>query len=407
MSTFSSPQRDELDRLQWAALGVGTVAILACVIGALFNPAQFFRAYLSAYQFYLGIALGSLTILMVYHLTGGAWGFLLRRFLEAAIRTLPLLAVLFIPIAYGVGYLYPWTRPEMVAQSEQMKGTHIYLNMPFFWGRAAFYFIVWVVHAFLLSSWSRRQDQTGDPSLARRFRLLSGPGLVLYGITITFASIDWVMSLEPPFHSTIFGPLYASGQFVSGQAFAVLSLALLAKRPPLDRVISLEVLIDLGNLLLTFLVIWTYMVFFQFMLIWIANLREEVVWYLPRISDGWEWVAWALIVLHFAVPFFLLLMRDIKGNPPTLAAVAGLILFMQLVYGYYQIMPSFGPTHISEHWMDFLTPLGIGGIWLAYFLWQLKQYPLLPRHDLNQEEAAHLHRRDREEATREEMIHHG
>jgi hypothetical protein len=407
MSTLPAIRTEELDRLRWRALGVGVVALLACALGAVFSPAQFFRAYLTAHLFFLGIALGCMAILMLYHLTGGAWGFLIRRILEAGTRTLPLLAVLFTPVAFGVVYLYLWARPEVVAGDANLQHKQIYLNVPFFWARAALYFVLWVVLAYFLNSWSRQQDETGDPGLVQRLTRLSAPGLVIYGITITFASVDWVMSLQPVFRSTIFGPVFASGQLLSGHAFALILMAWLVARPPIANLISLEALSDLGNLLFTFLIIWAYMVWFQFMLIWIANLPYDVIWYTNRSRGGWEWVAWALFIFHFTVPFFLLLVRDVKRNPPMLAGVAGIILFMQLVYMYYQVMPAFPDTTPAEHWMDFLTPIAVGGIWLADFLWELKRRPILPRHDVNQQSAVHLHQLDLEEAARQAEVHHG
>lgn len=427
MNTIPPSQLGEIDRLQRGALGVGVVTLVACLVGALFSPAQFFRSYLPAYQLYLGIALGCMAIAMVYHLTGGAWGFLIRRLLEAGMRTLPLLAVLFLPIAGGVGYLYLWARPEIVAVDKDIQHRMLYFNLPFsdtelpifWWLRAAVFFIIWLTISFFLNRWSRQQDQIGSLRLPRKFRLLSAPGLVIYGVTITFAAVDWVMSLEPAFHSTIFPPLFAVGQMLSGLAFTILVLNWLVSRPPLAEVISVETLNDLGNLLFTFLIIWAYLAFFQFMLVWMANLPDEVIWYQPRGQGGWQWVAWAIFVLHFAVPFFLLLLRDIKRNPPALAMVAGLLLFMQLVYLYFQILPSFTASawqrllpefpadRLTGHWMDFLSPLAIGGLWLAYFLWQLKRYPVLPQHDLNREEAVRLRQHDVAEAARQEAIPHG
>ena len=397
----------EAARVQRIALIVGGVALVVCIVGAFFSPPQFFRAYLTAYLFYLGIALGSFVIVMIHHLTGGAWGYVVRRTLEAGMRTLPLLAVLFIPIACGLGYLYIWARPEAVAEYADLQHKRVYLNDWFFWGRAILYFALWIGIAFVLDFWSHRFDQTGDPRILRRQSHLSGPGLIVYGISMTFAAVDWIMSLDPKFHSTIFGPLVATGQILSAQAIALLVLAWLGSRPPLAAVLSPEVLNDLGNLLFTYLIMWAYMVWFQFMLIWIANLPFEVLWYRPRTEGGWLWVAWALTVLHFVIPFFLLLMRDIKQHLPTLAAVAGLLLFMQLVHNYYLVMPSFPDTTIAEHWMDFLMPLGLGSIWLAYFLWQLQRYPLLPRRDEDLAEAMHLRRVDQEEAAREEKMQHG
>jgi hypothetical protein len=402
------PAADEaqLERWQWRALAVGVATMVVCIIGAFFDPGQFFRAYLSAYQFYLGIGVGCWVILMLYHLTGGAWGFLIRRILEAAMRTLPLLAVLFTPVACGVGSLYLWARPEIVAGSAELRYNHIYLNKEFFWARAALYFISWIAITFILDYWSRQQDRTGNPRISRWNRLLSAPSLVWYGATITFASVDWVMSLQPSFHSTIFGPYYATGQILSGMAFALLLLSWLAYRPPLADIIALETLNDLGNLLFAFLIIWAYMTYFQFMLIWIADLRDEVIYFLPRSRGGWQWVAWAIFVLHFAVPFFLLLMRDIKRNPKALGAVAGLVLGMHLVFSYFQIMPPFWGTTIADHWMDFLTPFAVGGLWVAYFLWQFRRRPLLAVNDPSRGHTAELRHLDLEEAARQEAIHH-
>jgi hypothetical protein len=407
MTTLPAARRAELERLLLPAAGVGAAAFVVCVIGAFFSPAQFFRAYLSAYLFYLGIAHGCFAILMLYYLTGGAWGFLIRRILEAGMRTMPLLAILFAPVAWGVGYLYPWARPEEVAAQPGLQHKEIYLNPGFFWFRAALFFVIWVFIVYLLSVWSRREDETGDPRYSRLLVRLSGPGLAVYGITITFASVDWVMSLQPAFRSTIFGPLFASGEILAGMACALVVLGWLVGRPPLAGLVSVEALNDLGNLLFTFLIIWAYMAFFQFMLIWIANLRYDVIWYLPRSRDGWEYVAWALFLLKFAVPFFLLLQRDVKRNPRALASVAALVLGMHLVYQYYQVQPPFLALDLAEHWMDFLTPVAIGGLWLAYFLWQLTRFPILPRHDANREAALHYHDLDLEQLAREREVQHG
>jgi len=410
MSTLPADQRNELQLLLWRSLAVGVVALLICIIGAPFSPVQFFRAYLAAYQFYLGIALGALAIFMLYQLTGGAWGFLIRRILEAATRTLPLLAILFLPIAIGLRFIYPWA--QMIAGSE-LRYNHKYLNVPFSWVRAAVFFALWLAISAIFSLWSRQQDRTGEPHLPRKFRLLSAPGLIIYGVTITFASVDWVMSLQPEFHSTIFAPEFATGQLLTAHAFAVVVLAWLVRQPPLANIISRQTLNDVGNMLLTFLVLWAYMAFFEFMLSWIANLPAENAWFIPRAQDGWQWVAWAIFAFHFAVPFFCLLMRNIKRDPRLLSRVAALVFFMHLVFLYFQVMPAVSDapgvpgTHISTHWMDFLMPFGIGGIWLAYFLWQLSRFPVLPLHDLNRDEAVHLREADEAEAAREEALNHG
>lgn len=401
-----------IDFVHWRrrSLIVGVAATIVCIFGGIFAPdgaAQFFRAYLAAYLFFLGIALGGLSILMVYHLTGGAWGYVIRRILEAQARTLPLLAVLFTPIACGIGWLYVWTRADVLAHDEKLQHQSSYMNPGFFWGRVAIYFVLWVGLTAVLNFWSHRQDRAGDYRLGAWSLQLSGFGLVIYGITIHFAAADWLQSLQPAFHSSIFGPLVATTQLLSGLAFAVLVLSDCVNRPPLANVISSKALNDLGSLLFSFLIIWAYMEWFQFMLIWIANLPVDVIWYLPRAESGWQWVAWALFILHFAVPFFLLLMRTVKRNPRRLAAVAALLLFMQLVFSWYQVMPSFRTGGIWDHWLDFFTPLAIGGFWLAWFLWQLERMPLLPAHDLNAEAAAHARHIDDRELAREGIIAHG
>jgi hypothetical protein len=301
-------------------------------------------------------------------------------------------------------YLYPWAQKDLVAASERLQHKQIYLNEPFFWARAAVYFVLWGTFAYLLDAWSRRQDQSADGQAADRLGRLSGGGLVIYGITMMFSSIDWLMSLEPMFRSTIFGPLFASSQLLSAFAFALIMLTRSLNRPAVNEVISPTVLNDLGNLLLTFLVLWAYMVFFQFMLVWIANLPWEVLYYLPRSRGGWLWVALALVAFNLIIPFFLLLVRDIKRDPTTLARIAGLILFMQLVFLYYEVMPAFPNTSLLDHWMDFLTPIGMGGLWLAYFLWHSQRRPLLVAHDINRAAAVHLHQVDLEEAAHEQEI---
>jgi hypothetical protein len=372
-----------------------------CAVGAVLNPAAFFRAYLVGYLFFLGIAHGCFAVLMIYHLTGGAWGFLIRRILEAAMRTMPLLAILFLPIALGLDSLYLWARPEVVESMPELRHKAVYLNVPFFLVRAVVYFASWMVIAYFLDRWSREQDQTDDPLLARKLTRLSAAGLVVYGITITFAAVDWVMSLQPAFRSSIFGPVFASGELLTGLAFALVVFVWLAApgspvaTPLTERAIP-EVLNDLGNLLLTFLSVWAYVIFFQFLLIWIANLPYDVIWYLPRTEGGWRWVTMALIVLHFAVPFCLLLSRDVKQEPRALAALAGLILIMHLAYVCYQVLPAFAAEGPHAYWLNALTPLAVGGPWLALFLHELQARPIFPCHDVNEAAVGHLREREEE-----------
>jgi hypothetical protein len=398
--------RLDLERVPLWSLVIGVAALLPCLIGAFSAPDQFFRSYLSAYLFILGIGLGCLVLLMIFHVTGGAWGFVIRRFLEAGVRTLPLLALLIIPVGIGLTYLFRWARPEEVAADANLQWKQPYLNVPFWWVRAILYFELWTGLGYLLTDWARRQEETGDSRFAFWLEKLSAPGLVIYGVCIHFACVDWIMSLQTTFRSSIFGPLTASGQLLSALAFILILLPMLVDRPPLREVLSPDVLGDLGNLLLTLLIIWAYMCFFQFMLVWIAGLPYEISWYMDRERGGWQWVAAALLLFHFAIPFFALLIRSLKRNPVTLARVAGLVLFMHLVFVDFQVLPVFRSTSLAQHWMDFLMPIGMGGIWLAFFLWQLKQRPLVATHDENRAHALHLQAQERER-TEETAILHG
>ena len=368
-------------RLQRPALQLGIVALALCAVGWAFSPENFFRAYLTAYLFWCGIALGSMAILMLQHITGGTWGWLIRRVLESATRTLPLLLALFVPLLFGLSYLYEWADPHHVALDPLLQHKRAYLNVPFFLARAAVYFATWLLLQRFLNLWSAEQDASGNPALAHRLEYLSRGGLLLYSLTMTFASIDWVMSLEPHWFSTIYGILFIGGQVLSAFAFVIPVLALLAARPPLSGVVSAEQFHDLGKLLLAFVMLWSYFAFSQFIIIWSGNLPEETPWYLNRLRGGWEWIGAAEIVLHFALPFMVLLSRDLKRDARRLAAVALLVVVMRFVDLFWLISPAFSPRTFAVHWLDPVTLIGVGGVWLATFVGQLRSRPLIPLRD--------------------------
>jgi hypothetical protein len=362
---------------RWALI-VGAGALALCAVGALFDRQQFFRSYLLAFITWLSFPLGSLALLMLHHLTGGYWGLVIRRILEAAGRTLPLLLIMFLPILLGLADIFSWAGHETPHEPIPNAG---YLNVPFFLVRAGIYFAAWIALAFVLDRWSAAHDRTGDAALLVRAQHLSGPGLVIYGMTVTFAAIDWIMSLDPHWSSSIFGPLVAMGQMLPALALAIAVASCLADQPPLDRFATPTVWNDLGNLLLAFVMLWTYMAFAQFLLIWSGNLPEEITWYLNREAGGWLWVAVALAVFYFALPFVLLLMRDLKRRPEWLRWIAGAVVAMNLVNQFWMIVPTFSPQQLWLHWMDVTAVVGVGGLWLAYFLWQIQARPLLPVHD--------------------------
>jgi hypothetical protein len=374
-------QSHGLERFLRPALFVGVAALAICAIGGFFAPAQFFRSYLFAFLFWTGVALGCMAVAMLHHVTGGAWGLPIRRPLESGTRTLPLMLVLFLPIVLGARKIYEWADPAAVAHDPILRQKSPYLNLPFFTGRALFYFAAWLAFAYFLNRWSLEQDATGERPIARRLQLLSSAGLVTYGLTVTFASIDWAMSLEPHWFSTMYGVLFIAGQALTGFAFIVVVLVLLSDAPPLAGYVGQRHYHDLGKLMLAFVMFWAYVSFSQYLIIWAGNLPEEIPWYLRRLQGGWGWVGVGLILFHFLLPFLLLLPASANRNPRVLAAVAGLIVFMRLVDVFWLTRPAFAGSGFRVHWMDLLAPIGIGGLWLAVFLWQLGKRPLLPLND--------------------------
>jgi hypothetical protein len=373
----------DFSRLQRGALLAGAAVLAGCAVYGVFRPAPFFRAYLIGFRFWLSFPLGCIALVMVQHLTGGLWGAVLRPILEAASRTLPLVALLFLPLLLGLHVLYPWTDTERYHENPAMlEKIQFYLNTPFFLARAAIYFAAWLVFAIFLNRWSREQTQHPTPTQPRRFRLISGPGLAVYGLTITFASVDWFMSVEPEWFSTIYGVIVAVGQLLAAFAFAVLITALLARRPPMADAVSPTVLNDLGGLLLAFTMLWAYVAFSQFLLIWAGNLPEEISWYLVRIANGWGWVALLLAVFQFFVPFALLLSKDVKQNPRALAATAILILVMRFVDAVWSTAPAFEDARWWDQWLIAAVPAGMGGLMIGTFLWQLSRRPLVFEYEL-------------------------
>jgi hypothetical protein len=374
-STYTIPSR--ISGLQRLALVVGVVGLGLCVVGFLGDRAHFFRAWLMSYMVWFGVALGSMAWLMIQYLSGGAWGVVTRRIFEASSRTLPFMAVLFLPIAFGVHDLYLWSHPDVVATDEILQHREPYMNLSFFYARAVIYFVLWSLLAYLLSAWSRQQDSAPNDRLALRLQRLSGGGLVLYAITLFFASVDWVMSLDPHWFSTIYGILFMGGQGLASMAFTIAMVVLLAQSEPMSRVFGPNHLHDLGKLMLAFVMLWAYFQFSQFLIIWSANIPEEIPFYLTRVEGGWKWISTLLILGHFVLPFLLLLNRDLKRTR-MLAVLAIYVIVMRFVDLFWLMGPEHGQTAVSLHWLNLVTPFAIGGVFIGLFLWQLGTRPLLP-----------------------------
>jgi hypothetical protein len=384
----------DADRVQRNALIAGGAGLALSLLGYLLAPPVFFRAYLVAWVLATGTALGCLAIAMLHHLSRGGWGLVVRRVLEAASRTLPVLLLLALPLVLlparraghpgyesGLLSLYEWARPEVVAGDPVLQHKEPYLNVPFFIVRLILYFAIWYGLAWVLNRMSLEQDRTGDPRLVRRMQLIAAPGLAAYCLAATFAAVDWLMSLQPHWFSTIYGVYFVGGHGLSALAFLILVAGYLSRREPMSRVLARRHFHDYGKLFLAFLMLWAYFSFSQFLIIWAGNLPEETVWYARRIRGGWQWVALSLVVLHFAIPFLLLLSRDLKRAPRLLARVAALLLLMRWVDLFWQVEPAFDEGRFTFHWLFPAALLGVGGLWLAAFFRELKRRPLLPVND--------------------------
>jgi hypothetical protein len=328
----------------------------------------------------MGMSVGCVSVLAISHLTGGMWGLLIRRYLEAGSRLFPLLAVLFLPVVAGLARLYPWTHP---GEDRLLRHKALYLNVPFFLGRAAFYFVVWAVLGYFLSRWSRDLDAGENLKVSRKLRGLSGAGLVLLGLTITFSSVDWGMSLNPHWFSHIYGILFMVGQALSALSFMILIVARTADEKPMQDAVRPGTVQDLGKLMLAFTMLWAYVNLSQFLIIWQGNLPEETPFYLRRFQYGWQFVSVSLFIFHFVVPFLLLLSRDLKRNSRLLGNLAALMLLVRLLDLYWLVAPDLlghglQAVKLTVSWLDVAAPVGIGAVWLLFFARQLRTRPLLP-----------------------------
>lgn len=374
-----------LARLQRWGLVAGFWGLLAGVIGAFLNVDQFLRSWLIGFLFCMGLSMGSLALLMMQHMSGGQWGLVSRRVCEAAARNLPIVALMFVPVLLGLPRLYVWAVPGAALTDHVINMKSPYLNVPFFVGRAILFFAVWVLGSWLLNTWSAGQDRgevAVHPSDTRRFRTVSAPGLLIYVVTMTFASVDWIMSLDPHWYSTIFGFILVAGQGLAALALVIAVLAALKDTEPLATYVKPGLhFLDLGKLLLAFVMLWAYFSFSQLLIIWAGNLPEEIPFFYIRFRGGWQWVSLIILLGHFSLPFALLLSRDLKRRPRLLAQVAIAILFMRVVDLVWIVEPMFKHEGFPISWMDVALPVGLTGVWMFLFARNLRSRPLLPLND--------------------------
>ena len=377
-------------RLFAALAGVAGLAL--CGVGWLLDARQFYFSYLAAWVFWVGLSLGSLCVLMIHALTGGGWGYLIRRFLEASANVVPALAALFLPLCFGMRQLYPWANSEVAQHIEALHKKHAYLNVPAFAARMVIFFALFAGAAWYLARQSRAQDRTADPAPTRRLRTFSGPGLLLFTLVGSLATVDWLMVLEPVFYSTVFPAQLMIGWILSTFAFCVVALSFVRDTLPWRGLVQTKHFHSLGNFVLAFVMMWAYLAVSQLIVIWSGNLPKEIGWYLHRVAGGWKAVAIGLGLFHFFVPFFVLLSREAKESVRLLRIVALAVLAVHMVEMWWQVEPSMQPGHFGVSWLTPAAFVGVGGVWLAVFLSILGRHAPIPLNDPRMEEAlAHGH----------------
>ena len=372
----------DLSRAERAAFTVGLIGSASMLVGFFIDAEQFHQSYLMAFLFWLAPTLGSLGLISLHHMTGGGWGFAIRRLLEAAVRNVPYMALAFLPLALGATQLYEWTHEEVVASDPLLQHKAAYLNLPFFFLRAALYFGVWIALGRGIVRLGARYDRWLDISAMRRLKALSAIGILTYVLTMSFASFDWGMSLEPHWFSTIYGVHFVVGQVLRTLCLAVFCAARISRYEPFTRWFEKSHFHDLGNLMLAFVMLWAYISFSQFLIIWSGNLPEETPWYLHRTEHGWQAIALFLVAFHFAIPFAILLTRKSKRNAAILSKVAVAVFLIRFADIYWLIAPAFehgGGIHFS--WMDVAAPIALGGLWLGSFVHNLRGRPLVSLQD--------------------------
>ncbi|HEY6126730.1 MAG TPA: hypothetical protein VIW23_00970 [Candidatus Acidoferrum sp.] len=381
---------ESVGRLEKRALVVGVLGLIVSIIGWVTKPEDFFRSYLTAFLLVLGLSLGSLGILMLQHLTSGHWGIVIRRPLESATRALWVVAAFFVPLIFGMKYLYTthvvdgdtrigWLNPPPLGKEGHLSDLQQwYLTHNGFLVRAVIYFAIWIGLMLLFNAMSKQQDVNQyDRALRARFKFWAGPGIILYVFAMTFAAIDWAMSLSPHWASTIYGFLYVAGQSISAVSLMIITVVLFSKTEPFSHIVQKRHLHDLGKLLFMFNMLWAYFAFSQLLIIWSGNQPEEISFYRSRLYGGWGLVAVLVLVLHFCIPFLALLSRDVKRSQTVLARIAMWMIAMRFLDLFWMTRPEFTSRALPTLW-DIATILALGGIWLWFFAVQLKQQPLLP-----------------------------
>ncbi|MDH3889470.1 MAG: hypothetical protein OEV49_00160 [candidate division Zixibacteria bacterium] len=368
-------------KLGSVSLVIGLIGLAATSLGYFTDTKQFYHSYLVAFAFWVSIGLGGLFFTMLHHLVNAEWSTVLRRWSESVAATLPLMAVFAIPVLLGMGELYHWSHVEVVANDAILTQKAPYLNPTFFVIRSIGYFVIWSILALSLYRTSLKQDSGHSASLTQRFRRISAPGMILFALTLSFASFDWLMSLDAHWYSTIFGVYFFTGSLLAVLSFMVLIGIHLRRRSVLNEVVTIEHYHDLGKLLFGFIIFWAYMGFSQYMLIWYANIPEETIWFHHRWYSGWRWVSLLMIFGHFVLPFVVLITRASKRNLIVLGSMAVWVLLMRWVDLHWLVFPTLHEHSPHLSWMDLTSIVGVGGIFVWYFWRKYSSHPVIPMGD--------------------------
>lgn len=361
-----------LQRLSRYALAAGIVLAVPCLTWLARDPVQFARSYLVAFLFALAPAGGALALLSLHRLTGGRWGDALSEILTASARTLPVFALLIVPVLLGLDAIFPWASDGWAATEAATSHKVLFLDARFFVARAVVYLAAWSWLACVTLS------PTTEPE-SNRSRARGAVALLVYVLTTTFAAFDWGMSLGPEWFSTIYGLIIILGQVIAALCLAILIRCVLDRVKP-ERRLESDGYHDLGTLLFAFTMTWAYLGFSQFLIIWSANLPEEVTWYMERLAPGWKVLASIIVAAHFAVPFLLLLMRKVKRKSRHLAGVCALVLMARLPELIWLIVPAFHPEELHIHWLDVVLPLSLLSLWTWLVLGKLHRRLGSPAH---------------------------
>jgi len=368
-----------VDKIRSRSMVVGVGGAVLALIGYVTAPDQFFRAYLLAFMLWLGVSLGSLGLLIIIHLTNGRWGLVIRRILEAAAKNFWFMAILFVPLCAGIPHLYPWASAAARSENEGLRWIHdVYLDPTQYIVRGLIYFAIWGGLTYFFTKWSAEQDTEGNRSHSRS-GALAGPGALLFGFTVTFSAVDWVMSLSYSWTSTIYGLIFLIGQLLSAISLATIVAVILARYEPMKSILNIDHLHDYGKWMLAFTMVWAYFSFSQWVIMWAGNLPEEIVWYRMRLHGGWQYFSLFVALFTFVFPFIRLLSAQLKKDKSTLVTTACWLFIMRYFDLYWQVMPNFeNKAGFYFHWLNLVVPVSMGGFWLALFFRNPQVRGLLP-----------------------------